>query len=137
MAGPGRLDEHAAQGFRFDTGPSLLLAKDIYEDTFAALGADLYDHVELRRVEPAYAVFLSDNTKVSLTADLHRMQWQLEAIEEGSYLQYLGYMQEAGINYLKGFSSRPFQSKDNSLLDYANLENLLLLRDFDPTNLLM
>ena len=56
----------------------MLLAKDIYEDTFAALGSDLYDHIELRRVEPAYAVFLSDDTKVSLTADLHVMQKQLE-----------------------------------------------------------
>lgn len=115
----------------------MLLAKDIYEDTFAALGSDLYDHIELRRVEPAYAVFLSDDTKVSLTADLHVMQKQLETIEEGSFLQYLSYMREAGTNYIKGFSSRPFQSKDNSLLDYANLDNLRLLRNFDPTNLFM
>ena len=97
----------------------------------------MHDHVELRRVEPAYGVFLSDNTNVSLTADLHRMQQQLEAIEEGAFAQYLAYMREACVNYVKGFSSRPFQSKDNSLLDYANLDNLLLLRDFDPTNLLM
>ena len=64
----GRLDELSSDGFRFDTGPSLLLAKDIYEETFKALGSNMYDHVELRRVEPAYKVFLDDNSNVSLTA---------------------------------------------------------------------
>ena len=133
----GRLDELACDGFRFDTGPSLLLAKDVYEDTFRALGSNLSDHVQLRRIEPAYRCFLGDNSNISLTADLHVMQQQLEALEEGSFAQYLAYMREAGINYNKGFASRPFQSKDNSLLDYANLDNLLLLKDFDASNLLM
>ena len=133
----GRLDELSFNGFRFDTGPSLLLAKDVYEDTFQALGSNLYNHVQLRRVEPAYMCFLADNSNVSLTADLHRMQEQLESLEEGSFSKYLEYMRESCINYVKGFSSRPFQSKDNSLLDYINLENLGLLADFDPSNLFM
>jgi len=74
------------EGFRFDTGPSLLLAKDVYEDTFRALGSDLYDHVQLQRIEPPYRCFLSDNSNVSLSADLHAMQSQLEALEEGSFV---------------------------------------------------
>ena len=133
----GRVDELARQGFRFDTGPTLLLAKDIYEETFLALGSALQDHVELRRVDPAYLCVLSDNTNVTLTADLGRMREQLERIEPGSFHNYLAYMREACINYVRGFGSRPFQSKDNALSDYANLDNVWLLRDFDASNLLM
>lgn len=44
-------------------------------------------------------------------------------------------MQEAGTNYVKGFGSRPFSSKDNSIWDYVNLDNLALLRSFNPINL--
>ena len=117
----GRVDELARQGFRFDTGPTLLLAKDIYEETFLALGSALQDHVELRRVDPAYLCVLSDNTNVTLTADLGRMREQLERIEPGSFHNYLAYMREACINYVRGFGSRPFQSKDNALSDYCLL----------------
>lgn len=41
------------------------------------------------------------------------------------------FSQEACTNYVEGFNSKPFSSKDNSLLDYVNLENLALLRKFD------
>lgn len=32
-------------GFRFDTGPTLLLAPNIYQQTFEDLGSRLEDHV--------------------------------------------------------------------------------------------
>ena len=66
-------------------------------------------------------------TITPFSTDLHRMQQQLEGIEEGSFRAYLAYLGEACTNYVKGFGSRPFQSKDNSLLDYANIDNLLLV----------
>lgn len=39
-----------ASGWRFDTGPSLLLFPDKYRECFAALGEDMEDHVNILRV---------------------------------------------------------------------------------------
>jgi phytoene dehydrogenase-like protein len=49
----GRCQSIDLDGYRFDTGPSLLLFKHVYERTFKLLGSSLEEHVEVRRVEPA------------------------------------------------------------------------------------
>ena len=49
----------AADGYRFDTGPSLLLFPDKYRECFAALGEDIADHVDIVRVRaPRHFRFL-------------------------------------------------------------------------------
>ena len=56
----GRCQSVARGGYRWDTGPSLLLFPDTYRRAFEAVGARLEDHVDVRRVEPAaYRVFFS------------------------------------------------------------------------------
>jgi phytoene dehydrogenase-like protein len=47
-----------ASGWRFDTGPSLLLFPDKYRECFAALGEHIEDHVDITRVRPLFACFL-------------------------------------------------------------------------------
>jgi phytoene desaturase (3,4-didehydrolycopene-forming) len=48
-------------GYRFDTGPSLLLFPDEYRKTFKWLGSSLEQHVQLAKIEPAaYRVFFAD-----------------------------------------------------------------------------
>ena len=111
----GRLDQLLTNGFRFDTGPTLLLAPEIYRSAFAAVGSTIEDWSPLLRVEPAYTVFLSDNTRVILTSDMAVMREQLEALEPGCFPRFLAYMEEARINFERGFASRPFQSPDNSI----------------------
>jgi phytoene dehydrogenase-like protein len=49
-------------GYRFDTGPSLLLFPDEYRKTFKWLGSSLEQHVQLQKIDPAaYRVFFADN----------------------------------------------------------------------------
>lgn len=56
----GRCASVHVDGYRFDTGPSLLLFPDTYRSTLASLGTTLEQHVALRRVEPAaYRVFFA------------------------------------------------------------------------------
>lgn len=40
--------------YTFDTGPTLLVMPLLYEAEFAALGVDLRDLLELKRVDPTY-----------------------------------------------------------------------------------
>jgi phytoene dehydrogenase-like protein len=57
----GRCQSVWQDGYRFDTGPSLLLFPDEYRKTFEWLGSRLEDHVQLQKIEPAaYRVFFAD-----------------------------------------------------------------------------
>jgi phytoene desaturase len=49
-------------GFRLDTGPAVLTMPDLLADVFAAAGADVTDHVRLRRVDPMYRVVFADDS---------------------------------------------------------------------------
>jgi|UniRef100_A0A7S3BGA5 phytoene desaturase (3,4-didehydrolycopene-forming) len=79
--------------FRFDTGPSLLLMRQKYEEAFEALGVPL--PTELRRVSPAYRVFFGDGDSMELLYDVNEMSKQLEAVEEGAGLAYLEWLAKA------------------------------------------
>lgn len=81
----GRCQSVQLGEYRFDTGPSLLLFPETYRQTFRALGSDISDHVDVRRVEPAaYRVFFgSDDTHLDLLYDVGRMMAQLETVEPG------------------------------------------------------
>ena len=62
----------AAPGWRFDTGPSLLLFPDKYRECFAALGEELSAHVDVVRVSPAYRAHFGDGTHFDLSYDMVR-----------------------------------------------------------------
>jgi phytoene dehydrogenase-like protein len=86
----GRCDTLRWRGHTFDTGPSFILLPDAFQDTFAALGTRMDEHLELTRVDPTYTVRFSDGVDpLELTADLGHMQAQLEALEPGSFQSFL------------------------------------------------
>jgi phytoene desaturase len=98
----------------------------VFAETYAALGASLNDELDLRRIDPTYAVQFDDGTRLSLTSDLNSMEQQLEAIEPGAFRGLLRYLDEGCVNYrmsLKHFVGRNFYN----LLEYFSLSNLPLL----------
>ena len=122
----GRTDQLVRDGHRFDTGPSLFLMPEVFEETYEALGERMDDHLDLRRIDPTYRIRFEGDTELSLTSDLNAMQEQLEAIEPGSFGGYLRYIEEGHRHYkasLKYFVGRNF----NSMTDYFSLRNLPLL----------
>jgi phytoene desaturase len=122
----GRCGQMDIQGHRFDTGPTLFLMPDLYCAAFANLGERLEDHLELRRVDPTYQIHFADGLDLTLTNDLPVMQRQLDAIEPGSYQQYLRYLQEGYFHYKASLNTvvrRDFRHP----LDFFNLQNLMLM----------
>src|SRR5512145_3137567 len=73
----GRCDQIVQDGHRFDVGPTLFLMPEVFEETYAALGEKMSDHLELRRIDPTYTVRFDDGTQLALTANLNAMQSQL------------------------------------------------------------
>jgi phytoene desaturase len=117
------IDKH---GYRFDTGPTLFLMPEVFAETYAALGEEMHDHLDLVRLDPTYRVHFHDDSTLDLSSSLQAMQVQLEKIEPGSFEAYLRFLHEGHLHYslsLKHFVGRNF----NSLREYFSLANLPLL----------
>lgn len=122
----GRCDQLVVDGHRFDTGPTLFLMPEVFEETYEALGEDMNEHLDLRRIDPTYRIRFDDGLELALTSDLNEMQAQLEPVESGSFNGLLRYLAEGNRHYrisLERFVGRNFYS----LLDYFSPANLPLL----------
>ena len=122
----GRCGRLICDGHRFDTGPTLFLMPEVFAETFSALGEKMHDKLDLRRVDPTYRVRFTDGLELTLTADVNKMQTQLERIEPGSFTGFLNYLTEGHRHYrmsLEKFVGRNFYS----LADYFSPTNLPLL----------
>jgi phytoene desaturase len=122
----GRCGQLTWNGHRFDTGPTLFLMPEVFEETYQALGVRMEDYLELERVDPTYTIRFDDDLELTLTGDLHRMRSQLEAIEAGSFDRFLQYMLEGRNHYnisLERFVGRNFLN----LAEYFSPANLPLL----------
>lgn len=122
----GRASQILREGHRFDVGPTLFLMPEVWEETYAALGERLQDHLDLRRIDPTYTVRFEGGAQLQLTSNLGNMQSQLEAMDPGAFTGFLGFMAEGSRHYkvsLEKFVGRNF----TSLAEYFSLANLPLL----------
>ena len=90
----GRCGTLERDGHHFDTGPTLLVMRGLYEQEFAVLGESAGDRLRLRSVDPTYHLRFDDGSALDLTSDLERLRPQLEAIEPGSFDACLRYLEE-------------------------------------------
>jgi phytoene desaturase len=90
----GKMGQVVADGFRWDTGPSVITMRHVLEDLFAVAGRRLDDFLTLLPVEPLTRYFYPDGVVLDATRDLPAMLTQIERLEprdvEG-YLAYLAY----------------------------------------------
>jgi phytoene desaturase len=122
----GRCSQLVRDGYRFDMGATLFLMPEVFAETYAALGERMEDHLDLRRIDPTYQIYFDDGVRLGLTANLHDLQAQLEAIEPGSFGQLLRYLSEGHRHYhtsLEQFVGRNF----NRWQDYFTPHNLWLI----------
>jgi phytoene desaturase len=122
----GRTGQLLHEGHRFDLGPTLFLMPEVWEETYAALGEKMSDHLDLRRIDPTYTVHFEDGLRLQLTSNLGEMQTQLESVEKTAFTGFLAYIAEASRHYktsLAEFLGRNFRG----LTDYFSLRNLPLL----------
>ncbi|MCX8037622.1 MAG: phytoene desaturase family protein [Candidatus Sumerlaeia bacterium] len=122
----GRCDRLQANGFRFDMGPTLFLMPAVYEETFADLGEQLRDHLDLHQIQPTYRVHFHDGTQLDLAADLVSMREQLEAMEAGSFEQYLRFV-ASGCRFYRVSLDRFVMRNFYSLFDMFNPLNIGLV----------
>lgn len=66
----GKMNRWCADGYRFDTGPSLITMPWIFAETFAAAGARIEDHLEFVPIDPLAEYHFADGTRFSCTTSM-------------------------------------------------------------------
>ena len=80
----GKLGRIEADGHFFDTGPSLLTMPFALEETFAAAGARLADHLDLLPVSPLCRYRWADGTELDTHVDVQATAQAFDAVEPGA-----------------------------------------------------
>ena len=88
----GKMGEVREAGFRWDTGPSVITMRPVFEELFAAAGRRLEDDLDLLPVEPLTRYFYVDGTVLDATRDLPRLLAQIRALDERDVENYLAYL---------------------------------------------
>jgi phytoene desaturase len=99
----GRANRIEREGYRFDTGPSLLNYPWVFEELFRATGRDMKDYVKLLRVEPSISFQWPDGTRFTLSSDFGRLLEECERVEPGSRPQAIRYLRDAEAKYRVAF----------------------------------
>jgi phytoene desaturase len=127
----GRCDRILHDGHQFDTGPTLMVMRLLYESEFAALGTRLDEVLDLQRVDPTYHLVFDDGSQLALTSDMESLRRQLEGIEPGSYQGFLRYMQEGRRHYDLSIEKLVYPDFRRAS-DFFKLANLPLLYQVKP-----
>jgi phytoene desaturase len=112
----GRCGRLALDGYRFDTGPTVLTMPELIEDALAAVGANLRDHLDLVPLHPAYRARFADGT----TLDVHTEADAMEA----EVRRLAGPREADGYRRLRSWLTRLYQAQADSFIA-ANFDSPL------------
>ncbi len=90
----GKLNLVERDGYRFDTGPSLMTMPDVLRDLFAVAGERMEDHLTLESLEPLCRYDWPDGTHLDASSTLPRMVAELERVaprDVAGYFRFLSY----------------------------------------------
>lgn len=107
----GRLD---VDGYRIDTGPTVLTMPDIIDDVFAAVGENRSGRLDLLPVDPAYQAVFADDSSLRVHADVGQMAAAVEefagAEQAAGYLRLRAWLESLYRTEFDGFIAANFDS---------------------------
>jgi phytoene desaturase len=112
----GRAGLLEVDGYRFDTGPTVLTMPDLIRDALHSVNEDLEDWLELRRVEPAYRACFADGSRLDVIADADAMASQIAGV--------IGPGEAAGYRRFADFARRLYDLEMSEFID-RNLDGPL------------
>ena len=122
----GRANRIERDGFRFDTGPTLLNYPWVFEELFQAAGRRLKDYVTLLPVDPSVSFQWEDGTQFTLSSNMQKLLAECERIEPGSRPGVIDFLSDAAIKYRMSFDKLVTRNEDNPLkwIGALNLEEM-------------
>ncbi|MGC2347081.1 MAG: phytoene desaturase family protein, partial [Mycobacterium sp.] len=107
----GRLD---VNGYRLDTGPTVLTMPEIIDDAFAAVGETRSARLDLMTVDPAYRAQFADGSSLDVHSDADRMASAIrefaDAKQAAGYLKLRDWLTRLYATEFDGFIGRNFDS---------------------------
>ena len=100
-------------GYTFDIGPTVVTAPHLFEELFTLSGKNMADFVDMRKVEPFYAVRFHDGTAFDYTGDSEAMLAQIRDLTPDDVEGYRAFMKLSEKIFHVGFealSEVPFDS---------------------------
>lgn len=114
----GKMNEFKKDGFRFDTGPSLMTMPYVFKDFFKEIGREMSDYIELVELESSCKYFWNDGTMLNAYCNETKLRKELRDVfgesEEKNFFEYL--------EYAKIFYDL---TKDNFLRDEFKFKNFI------------
>lgn len=80
----GKLGLFERDGYRFDTGPSIVTLPEVYRDLWAAIGADFDADITLRRLDPIARYRFGDGTWFDASASDETFAANLDQLRPGN-----------------------------------------------------
>ncbi len=122
----GRCGQIIRDGFRFDTGATMILMPEVYRAVFRDMGIDLDKDMELAKMDDVYTLWYDDGSRLAFTTDMDRLEEQLEKLEKGSFRQAKDYIHK-GYEMYRLASDKLLGRNFLRLTDFIRLGNVLLL----------
>tara|TARA_R110000868_G_scaffold304437_17_gene565328 strand:- start:62453 stop:64009 length:1557 start_codon:yes stop_codon:yes gene_type:complete len=122
----GKMNIVEEEGFRFDTGPSLLTMPHLLEKLFSECGENLSDHLNLLPLSPICRYNYQDGTVFNCFEDRFNTQQEINEIapeDSESYSKFLDYAEAIYNKTAEAFIYNP-------LYDFSDLKNLDLFSFF-------
>ncbi len=121
-----------ANGYKFDTGPTVLTMPDLIRDAFDSVGEKMEDWLDLHPVEPLYRAFYHDGSQLDVHADPARMAQEIESVigpdEAKGYLKYVDFVSKLYKYEMKDFIDKNIDTPLDLLT--PNLAKLVALGGF-------
>lgn len=99
----GRAGRRDVEGYRIDTGPTVLTMPDIIDEAFAAVGETRAHRLDLLPVDPAYRAIFADESCIDVHSDAEQMAHAVQ--------QFAGPAQAAGYRKLRDWLNRLYRTE--------------------------
>jgi phytoene desaturase len=116
----GKLHEEIIEGFRFDTGPSLLTMPYVIESLFHYCGKNLSDYLELIALDPLCRYYFPDGKRFDSFVDTHKSVDELSKLDKDDALAYPAFLKKTEKLYERTAQAFIF----NPLADARDLKSL-------------
>lgn len=117
----GKMNQITKNGYRFDTGPSLLTMLFVVEKLFRDCGRDVNDYLSFEPINPLCRYNWNDGTVFDCSADLQQTLNQISVIapeDTEEYVKFLGYAADLYKKTADTFIMNPLQT----IKDLKNLK---------------
>ncbi len=89
----GRSNLLSENGFRADTGPTILVMKSAFEELYRSIGQDLDQRVRFVQLDPNYRIYYHDGTHLDLFSNMAELAKEVEQVQPGGaerLFQFIG-----------------------------------------------